>query len=350
MDNKKLLKAIEEYKALGIDDQIDYHKFYLYSLITHSTAIEGSTVTEVENRLLFDEGIPVKGRSMAEQLMNLDLKAAYETTIQLAQEHSDFDIELLKRLSALVMKNTGSKYNTVLGNFDSGKGDLRLLNVTAGVGGESYLAFQKVPSRLKDFCEWLNIQRKSIDKLDVVAIYRLSFDAHYYLVMIHPWADGNGRMSRLVMNYIQFEFGLIPSKVSKDNKAAYIQALQGAREKDDLRIFSDYMTAEHISNLKAEISSFKKSLDSDVVINKKNVVINVVITEQERHVLDLLKKEPLLTSANVSDRLKMSERQVQRIFASLKEKKLLHRNGSNKNGSWKVEKFANLSKIAKNVR
>ena len=45
----------EEYKQLGIDQQIDYAKFYLYSIITHSTAIEGSTVTELENRLLFDE-------------------------------------------------------------------------------------------------------------------------------------------------------------------------------------------------------------------------------------------------------------------------------------------------------
>ena len=50
----------------------------MYSLITHSTVIEGSTVTEIENQLLFDEGISAKGRSVIEQLMNLDLKAVYE--------------------------------------------------------------------------------------------------------------------------------------------------------------------------------------------------------------------------------------------------------------------------------
>ena len=42
----QLLALIERYKQLGIDSQIDYNKFYLYSIITHSTAIEGSTVTE----------------------------------------------------------------------------------------------------------------------------------------------------------------------------------------------------------------------------------------------------------------------------------------------------------------
>ena len=48
----------------------------MYSLITHSTVIEGSTVTEIENQLLFDEGISAK--AVIEQLMNLELKAVYE--------------------------------------------------------------------------------------------------------------------------------------------------------------------------------------------------------------------------------------------------------------------------------
>ena len=70
---EKLITLIEQYKKLGIDSQIDYEKFYLYSIITHSTAIEGSTVTEIENQLLFDEGISAKGKSISEQMMNLDL-------------------------------------------------------------------------------------------------------------------------------------------------------------------------------------------------------------------------------------------------------------------------------------
>lgn len=78
-DNKDiLLNLIARHKELGISEQIDYNKFYLYSIITHSTAIEGSTVTEVEAQLLFDEGITSSKRTMIEQMMNLDLKAAYD--------------------------------------------------------------------------------------------------------------------------------------------------------------------------------------------------------------------------------------------------------------------------------
>ena len=73
--DKKLVKTIERYVASSIEHQVDYDKFYLYSIITNSTAIEGSTITEIENQLLFDEGIAVKGRSVNEQMMNIDLKA-----------------------------------------------------------------------------------------------------------------------------------------------------------------------------------------------------------------------------------------------------------------------------------
>ena len=77
----KLEKLISQYRELGIDKQIDYDKFYLYSLITHSTAIEGSTITELENQIMFDQGISLKGKSMAELNMNLDLKNAYENAV-----------------------------------------------------------------------------------------------------------------------------------------------------------------------------------------------------------------------------------------------------------------------------
>ena len=78
----------------------------------------------------------------------------------------------------------------------------------------------------------------SIDEL-----YRVTFDAHYNLVTIHPWADGNGRMARLVMNMLQFEFGLIPAKILKDDKEEYIKSLIATREEEDLNIFRNFMTS-----------------------------------------------------------------------------------------------------------
>ena len=90
----RLSEVLREYEHLGIRQQLDYEKFYLYSIITHSTAIEGSTVTEIENRLLFDEGLGT-AKPMTEQLMNLDLKKAYEKGFDFAKRQEEITMQRL---------------------------------------------------------------------------------------------------------------------------------------------------------------------------------------------------------------------------------------------------------------
>ena len=94
--------ALKAYLDSGVEEQVNYQKFYLYSIVTHSTAIEGSTVTEIENQLLFDEGIAAKGRSLSEQMMNVDLKDAYLYAFQIASENTTYTPQLLQQLAAIV--------------------------------------------------------------------------------------------------------------------------------------------------------------------------------------------------------------------------------------------------------
>ena len=84
------------------------------------------------------------------------------------------------------MKNTGQEYKTVLGDFSSVRGDLRLLNITAEPGGKSYMNYSKVPAKLLEFCIQLNKERENYTDKGLVRLYEISFDAHYNLVTIHP--------------------------------------------------------------------------------------------------------------------------------------------------------------------
>lgn len=266
MNKKEFLNILMEHNKLGFQEQIDYNKFYLYSIVTHSTAIEGSTMTEIDNQLLFDEGLTAKGKSIIEQNMNIDLKAAYERSMQLAKEHTPISIGVLKHLSSLVMRRTGSIIHVMAGSFDSSRGDLRLVNVTAGAGGKTYMNFMKVPQQLKDFCKEINEGREKLLKNpDVYEQYKLSFYAHLKLVTIHPWADGNGRMSRLIMNHLQNEFGLIPSKVIKEDKGEYIRTLKLYQEEGLEEPFIDFMFEEHAKNLQEEIENYKLSMGDEEV-------------------------------------------------------------------------------------
>lgn len=332
----KLEKLVALYRKLEIDKQIDYDKFYLYSLITHSTAIEGSTITEIENQIMFDQGVSLKGKSLMEQSMNLDLKNAYEMAIKLADAHAEITVDLLKRLSALVMKNTGQEYKTVLGDFSSAQGDLRLLNVTAGVGGKSYMNYSKVPLRLSEFCASLNKSRESYSTKSVSQLYEISFDAHYHLVTIHPWADGNGRMARLLMNMLQYEFGLIPSKILNDDKEDYIKALIETRESEDLNIFRAFMTATMVKNLTQDIEAFRQSVGDSQLVGNVELKISGNKQKSRDIILEMLSHDGTLSAATLAEHIGITQKAVEKQIAKMKAEGVLKRNGSARGGYWTV--------------
>lgn len=244
---------------LGIAQQIANDSSYNYSVITHSTALEGSSITVEENCRMFENGVVIPSRSLEEHLMNIDLKRAYDKCFEFYRKDIAITPDLLKSLSAIVMNNTGLEYHTGDGICVSSEGDFRCFNVKAGTRGESYMSYEAVVPAVEDFCVWLGTMRRSIGRCDILDGYKLSIDAHYKLVTIHPWADGNGRMSRLLMHFLQRERNLIPLLVDKSRKDMYIEALQQTRASGDLDVFRTFMLRIHSENLKKEILSFEKN-------------------------------------------------------------------------------------------
>ena len=341
-ENKEiLLRLLQRYHELGIADQIDFEKFYLYSIIVHSTAIEGSTVTEVEAQLLFDEGITSSKRTMMEQQMNLDLKVAYEYGREWIMKHQPITVEWLVLLASKVMAHTGSEYHSMGGDFNAAKGELRKLNVTAGLGGKSYMAFQKVPAKLEAFCKQLNQRRKAIDPNDVAAVYDLSFWAHYELVTIHPWADGNGRTCRLLMNLLQWEFGVLPTKVLKEDKAEYIQALIDTREKEDMGIFLDCMAKSHYRHLQSDIDQYVRSTTEKMVdktaLKQKmvdNWSITPILADKLVDILEFTADNDEITTEIVIKHFGFTPTTTKRYLRQLTEFGYLEAHGGNKNRSY----------------
>ena len=330
-----LLQLLDRHRALGISEQIDYDKFYLYSIIVHSTAIEGSTVTEVEAQLLFDEGITSSKRTMVEQQMNLDLKVAYEYGREWIKRHEPITVDWLIALASKVMAHTGSKYSAIGGNFSAAKGELRKLNVSAGIGGKSYISYLKVPERLAAFCKELDRRRKAVDPTDICAVYDLSFWAHYELVTIHPWADGNGRTSRLLMNLLQMEFGVLPTKVLIEDKATYIQALVDTREAEDITIFQNCMASLHIQHLKADIDQYLNSTIDTT--QKSEVTTPKKLSATQKAILDYLKDHPKATRQEVAEVLgNITEDGIKYHFSRLQKMGNLKREGGRKLGWWVV--------------
>ena len=166
----------------------------------------------------------------------------------------------------------------------------------------------------------------SIDEL-----YRLTFDAHYNLVSIHPWADGNGRMARLVMNMLQFEFGLIPAKILKDDKEEYIKSLIATREEENLEIFSDFMTSMMEKNLTDEIEAYIKSIGE----SEETPVEKPMKTRDK--IIALIAEDGKLSAAALAEKIGISAKAVEKQLAKLKTEGIIDRKGPAKGGEWVVK-------------
>jgi Fic family protein len=259
----ELLKDIDllnkQYNDLGIEQSLDWHKYNYYSIVHHSTSIEGSSLTQEETELLLDEDISAKGKPLMHHHMQKDHYQALLFILDAAENKVRIDIDFLCKVSSIIMSNTGSTYNTISGSFDSSKGELRLINNYAGE--TRFPDFTKVPDLLKLFCDELNPKLDKISRPDDILF--TSFDAHFNLVSIHPFADGNGRISRLIMNYIQHRFNQPMSIVFKEDKADYYKALVDTRKHEDINKFRKFMLEQHKKYLTLEI---------DKVINSQKKV------------------------------------------------------------------------------
>jgi Fic family protein len=258
MKDENVIALLEKFQSLNLSANIDFDKFNNYAITHHSTTIEGSTLTEIETRLLLDEGITPAGKPLLHSLMVKDHYDALLFVLKNAAEKVPVTSVFIQSVNALVMKQTGSIYQTVFGALDAAKGVFRKGNVSAGK--TYFVSYDKVEGLVKKLCDSIEsklpIVKTTIEKLN------LSFDAHFDLVTIHPFYDGNGRTSRLLMNYLQLLFGLPMSIVFKEDKAAYFEALQQTRLKEDLTIFRSFMYGQYEKYLLLEIEKFES-------INKK---------------------------------------------------------------------------------
>ena len=249
-------KLLSRYQAHRLSEVVDYDKFSRYAITHHSTRIEGSTLTETETQVLLEDGLTPKARPLEHSLMTQDHYRALLFVIQQAEAKTALSVKLIQQINAHVMQHTGQTYNTVLGTVDAAQGEFRKENVTAG--GTYFVSHDKVESLITKLATELST---SLSKSRTVSDQlELSFAAHFNLVTIHPFYDGNGRTSRLLMNFIQAWHGLPLAIVFSEDRVEYFNALQQARQQESIEAFYDFMYSQYARYLRDEIDKYEDLL------------------------------------------------------------------------------------------
>lgn len=245
----------KKYLKLHLHNTLDYEKFCMISIIYHSTKIEGCSLTETDTRVLLDKDITAKGKPLKDHLMIKDHYNAFLFLKEQAKQKRKLSIEFIKETCSVLMKNTGEPVDSIGGGFDTSKGDLRLAQVY--VDKKYFPDYNKVPDLLEKLVKKIN------DKIDTIndenEILKLSADLHYNLVNIHPFGDGNGRLSRLFMNYILMYHNQPYVKIFTEDRAEYIDALNETEEKEDISLFRDFICNQQNKFFMLEIEKHSKS-------------------------------------------------------------------------------------------
>lgn len=219
LTNKK--NKLDTYRPLPKELVRNLDAWFKVELTYTSNAIEGNTLTRAETALVVEKGLTVAGKSLSEHLEVTNHVEALDYIKSLVgkkrQGITEQDIlEIHRIILNKIEEATAGRYRTQHARLTGS--DVVLPNPV------------KVPELIEEFIKWLVSEIED-------HIVKIAADAHYKLVSIHPFSDGNGRTSRLLMNLLLMQEGYPPAIIHKEDRLAYINSLEKAQKGGSLDDF-----------------------------------------------------------------------------------------------------------------
>lgn len=208
--------------------------------------VGGTPLTVYETKAILEDGITIAGKSMREHLEAINHKQAIILTEDIIKNKEMMSERIIKNLHAIILHGIDS----------SNAGVYRRSNVI--ISGASHMSpdYIKVPQLMEELMEWYH-QEQSLHPIEKAAML------HSKLVNIHPFTDGNGHTSRLVMNLELIKSGYLPIIIEKERRFQYYEVLDTAAVKQDYRPFIKFVIEYEDKELKRYIKFIKRQQELD---------------------------------------------------------------------------------------
>ncbi|MFM7683406.1 MAG: Fic family protein [Bacteroidota bacterium] len=239
---KNLDELSKKWKNIKPLNEIQLRKMeeYFFTSYTYeSNRIEGNTLTLQETHLVINEGITIGGKSMREHLELVNHKEAIELILDLVQNKIPFNAFRLKQIHQIILKGVDDRNAGVYRNLPV------RISGSSHVPPEPYL----IEKMMEDYFIFYETQKEILHPVILAA------EMHERLVTIHPFIDGNGRTSRLVMNLILLKSGFTIAnlKGNFNDRMRYYKALEQVQVNHESDLFYELITEYVESSLKEHL-------------------------------------------------------------------------------------------------
>jgi len=245
----ELNRTVEQNRPLEGDLLSTIEEKLFVEWTYNSNALEGSTLTQGETMFFLKYGLTVEGKPLKDFLDARNHAAAIQFLYDVVKNRRDISPALLKEFNALLLSGVTSVSAI---DRDGRKIEKRtnpgaykiLPNHVLQLDGtiHKYVEPEQVAPQIEILCNWINQNLEIVHPVIVAAI------AHYNMVRIHPFDDGNGRGTRLLMNLILLKKGLPPAIIKNEKRRFYIESPASA-DKGELLPFVNFIADSCIETL-----------------------------------------------------------------------------------------------------
>lgn len=343
-----VLAAWQSMQPLSARDHEMLSRRFAIDFNYNSNHIEGNTLTygQTEILLLFGKVI---GEARVDDV--IEMKAS-DVGLKMMQEEArlkemPLSQSFIRTLHKTLLREDYTVYRNLPGGMTTsyvihaGQYKTRPNSVITRYGDRfEYASQEETPALMADLVNWYNEEemRGTLSPVELAALF------HYRYIRIHPFEDGNGRIARLMVNFILFRHGYPMIVVRSRKKQEYLEALH----KTDLKIGSvpsDGASAG-IEDITDFLKYFKNLMKEEIEYNIRFLTergddvwwfdgerINFR-SESTSKILQLLRRELSVTIQDLIDETGINKSAVNKQLKLLKEKKYIVKNEDT--GEWRV--------------